>query len=68
MRAAWALDVQIVATTHSLEALDAIVSGAESLDELVTYHIGDKHEETYVKRISGQLLQSARRESGLDPR
>jgi len=66
--AATKLNVQVIATTHSLEALDAIVSSSEALEDLVTYHLGQKKDKTRNRRISGEELRSVRQVSGLDPR
>ena len=66
--AARQLDVQIIATTHSLEALDAIISTNFAIEDLVTYHLGQKKGETRVRRLSGEELRSVRQVSGLDPR
>jgi hypothetical protein len=68
-RTAIDLDVQIVATTHSLEAVDAIaIAVGKSSDFLVTYHLLQTEQETQVKRIDGELLLRLRRERGLDVR
>ena len=61
--------VQIVATTHSLEAVDAIaLSAPEGQPDLVTFHLDQTEQETRVKRIDGELLLRLRRERGLDVR
>jgi energy-coupling factor transporter ATP-binding protein EcfA2 len=63
------LQVQVIATTHSLEAVDAICSSlAERSQDLVTYHLEETEENTVAKRISGDLLLRLRRERGLDVR
>ena len=63
------LGVQIVATTHSLEAVDAIaLSTQDQIDNLVTFHLEQTEQETQVKRIYGDLLLRMRRERGLDVR
>ena len=67
--AAKQFDVQIVATTHSLEAVDAIAeSVTDRIDDLVTFHLDQTEKETRVKRIHGELLFRLRRERGLDVR
>lgn len=69
MKTARDLDVQVVATTHSLEALDGIVDVlGDDLGDLVTYHIDNDGEESEVKRIYGDLLRRLRHERGLDVR
>ncbi len=67
--AAKQFDVQIVATTHSLEAVDAMAeSVTDRIDDLVTFHLDQTEEETRAKRIAGELLLRLRRERGLDVR
>lgn len=68
-KAARDFNVQVIATTHSLEALDAIAQSVTSrIEDLVTFNLDQTEEETRVKRISGELLQRLRRERGLDVR
>jgi len=68
-RAARELGVQIVATTHSLEAVDALaLSGRDCLEDLVTFHLEQTENETRGKRIAGELLLRLRQERGLDVR
>ncbi|MDX1970228.1 MAG: AAA family ATPase [Planctomycetaceae bacterium] len=63
------LDVQLIATTHSLEAVDAIsASMANCIDDLATYHLEQLCGKTNAKRISGELLLRIRHERGLDVR
>ena len=63
------LRVQVVATTHSLEAVDAIaLTIPDRLSDLVTFHLDQTEQETRVKRIDGELLMRLRRERGLDVR
>ena len=67
--AAKQLDVQIIATTHSLEAVDAIAqSVTDRSDDLVTFHLDQTADETRAKRIPSELLLRLRRERGLDVR
>ena len=69
VKAARRFDVQIVATTHSLEAVDAVCESVnEHVDDLVTFHINQSDETTKVKRIAGEMLLRLRRERGLDVR
>jgi energy-coupling factor transporter ATP-binding protein EcfA2 len=69
IKAARDLEVQIIATTHSLEAVDAIALAAEDrIDDLVTFHLEQTDQETHAKRIYGDLLLRMRRERGLDVR
>lgn len=71
VEAATTSQVQIIATTHSLEALDAVISSIEDRDELqnlTTFHVRrkttNKHE---VIRYTGSKLLRLR-EGGLDIR
>lgn len=60
-------DTQLFVTTHSLEAVDALL-GAHSApyDGLVAYRLGRPGEP--VKRFEGELLNRLRNERGLDVR
>ncbi len=67
--AARRFDVQVFATTHSLEAVDAIAqSVTERIEDVVTFHLDQTEDETRVKRIAGHLLFRLRHERGLDVR
>jgi hypothetical protein len=69
--AAISLGFQIVATTHSLEAVDAIALAAENqghLGDLVVFRLEQTEQETRAKRIYGELLLGIRREQGWDVR
>ena len=63
------LDVQLFATTHSLEAVDAMIE-AESgnLDRVVGYHLEAPNGVPQVQRLDGHMLQRLRYERGLDVR
>lgn len=68
-KAAQELRVQIVATTHSLEAVDAMASSSrDGLHDLVTFHLDQTEHETRTKRIDEDLLVRLRRERTLDVR
>ena len=57
------LRVQVVATTHSLEAVDAIaIATQDAGPDLVTFHLDQSDEQTRVKRIDADLLLRLRRE------
>lgn len=58
--------VQLFATTHSLEAIDAI-SGCADSDKLSAYHLGSG-DDGHVKRYTGGMLQRLVHERGLDIR
>ncbi len=63
------LGVQIVATTHSLEAVDGVIMpNQDSIDDVVTYQLSRVEDGTRAKRIYGDLLLRLRYESGLDVR
>lgn len=67
--AASKFDVQVVATTHSLEAVDAIVGAVGNrVDDVVTFNLEQRDDATRVKRIPGELLKRIRAERGLDVR
>jgi hypothetical protein len=58
--------VQLFATTHSLEAIDAI-SGCANSEQLSAYHLGSTNE-AKVKRYTGGMLKRLVHERGLDIR
>ena len=64
------LGVQLFVTTHSLEALDALVAGRSvgAREDVVAFHLAQTEEQTQCKRFSGDLLQRLRVERGLDLR
>jgi len=69
VRAARDLGVQVFATTHSLEAVDALVAACEGeLDDIVSFHLHQEPSQTECKRYSGDLLHRLRNERGLDVR
>ncbi len=62
-------NVQLFATTHSLEALDAILAaGSEHPDEIVAYRFPDPARPGPPKRYAGDQLHRLRFERGLDVR
>ncbi len=61
--------VQVVATTHSLEAVDALLAGAqEPAGSFVAFHLDQTSERTRARRFDAELLARLRRERGLDVR
>jgi len=68
----WAVrefDVQVFATTHSLEAVDAVLGTLPNArDELVGYHLAIDGESRRAKRYTGDLWERLRFERGLDIR
>jgi len=68
--AARRLGVQVFVTTHSLEALDALIS-APSIrpeEDVVVFHLTQSEGQTQCKRFAGDLLHRVRFERGLDVR
>lgn len=62
-------DVQLFATTHSLEALDAILSAGQGhLDSIVGYRFPSLDHPGTVKRYEGEQLTRLRFDRGLDVR
>lgn len=61
--------VQLFATTHSLEAIDAIIEGMrDQLDALCCYHFARRDGRIEARRYRGPHLQRIREERGLDIR
>ena len=62
-------DVQLFATTHSLEAVDAVL-GAEDVDlaEINGYRLEAEEGRTTARRYAGELLHRLRYERALDVR
>lgn len=71
MGAARQRQVQVFMTTHSLEALDAILMGQDSSSEdgaVVVYQLKRDGADIHSKRFAGDLLHRLRFERGLDLR
>ena len=67
LNAARAMNIQIFATTHSLEAVDAVLQAAQECpDEFVTYRLN--REEHIAKRLNFNLLTDLRVKGGLEIR
>ena len=68
----WAAEqynVQIFATTHSLEAVDAVCRNfSDSLESLVAFRLKPMEAATSVKRLTGEFIDRIRFERGLDIR
>jgi ABC-type transport system involved in cytochrome c biogenesis ATPase subunit len=63
------LNVQLFATTHSLEAVDAMLEAeSEHLDRIVGYHLEAPEGKPRVQRLDGELMHRLRYERGLDVR
>jgi predicted ATP-dependent endonuclease of OLD family len=62
-------NVQLFATTHSLEALDAVLATVpDNSDEIVSYRLPNPLAGEKLKRFGGNLLHRLRYERGLDVR
>jgi hypothetical protein len=69
MRLCKELNIQIVATTHSLDTVDATLKALpDHDDDLVGYHLSVTDGVRQVKRYSGDLWERLRFERGLDIR
>jgi len=67
MNACRRLDIQVFATTHSLECIDAIIAAADEYrEDVVAYRL--EQEGRAVKRFAGETLYAARYELGLEIR
>ena len=62
------MDVQLFATTHSLEAVDALLEVTESDSDLVLYRLEPKEGKTKVVRHDGHRLRRLREELGQEVR
>jgi AAA15 family ATPase/GTPase len=68
IRACEFLDVQLFATTHSLEAIDALLTAQhDDGAAVVVFHLPEPGGEV-VKRFEGEVLDNLRFERGLDIR
>lgn len=67
--AAEEFDVQVFATTHSLEAVDAVCQNfSESLEKMVVFRLKPMEAGISVKRLTGEFIERIRFERGLDIR
>ncbi|NEQ98325.1 MAG: AAA family ATPase [Cyanothece sp. SIO2G6] len=62
------MNTQIFATTHSLEAVDALLSVTEANDQLVLYRLEPGEEKTHVVRHGWERLKVLREELGQEVR
>ncbi len=62
------MNVQLFATTHSLEAVDALLGVTESDSDLVLYRLEPKESQTRVVRHDGHRLRRLREEQGQEVR
>jgi AAA15 family ATPase/GTPase len=58
--------IQLFITTHSLEAVDAILGASDSVDDLAAFRL--KSQQESPQRFTGDLLQRLRFDRGLDMR
>jgi hypothetical protein len=69
VRACEKLDIQLFATTHSLEAVDAMIEAeGNNLDLIVGYRLETFDQRVVAQRFDGQMLSRLRSERGLDVR
>jgi predicted ATPase len=69
IRACRLADVQLFATTHSLEAVDAILAACDnSLDSLAAYRLPAKSSGDVIKRFGGETVHHLRHENAMDLR
>lgn len=63
------LEIQLVLTTHSLDAVDGVISSmSENLEDLAAFHLPDRGSGQSIKRLSGDIMKRLRFERGLDLR
>ncbi|MEG5038296.1 MULTISPECIES: AAA family ATPase [unclassified Microcoleus] len=62
------LDVQLFATTHSLEAIDAMLEASNSETDLVLYRLEKKESQTKAIRLERERLHRLREDLGLEVR
>jgi AAA15 family ATPase/GTPase len=68
-RACQHFNVQVFATTHSLEAIDSVLRIEEaSLDDIAVFRLPSQTTDSVVTRYSGQGLYELRYESGMEVR
>ncbi len=62
-------NVQLFVTTHSLEAVDAMLASVENpANSLVAYHLPPRNSSQSVVRLGGKSIRDMRRVGGLDLR
>ncbi len=62
------LDVQLFATTHSLEAIDAMLDASDSETDLVLYRLEKKESQTKAIRLERERLHRLREDLGQEVR
>lgn len=68
LRACRQFDVQLFATTHSLEAIDALLESSPEHEELITYKFALHDHRSESTRYDRQMLHDLRREFGMEIR
>lgn len=69
IQAAHEFNVQVFLTTHSGEAIDAVLQGAENnLDDITVFRLEHFRERIYAKKYDGYKLYKIRNNQGLDIR
>ena len=61
-------NVQLIATTHSLEALDAVLEVSREKADLVVYRLQQEHEQTTATRFDKEIILRLREELGIEVR
>jgi AAA domain, putative AbiEii toxin, Type IV TA system len=61
-------DIQLLATTHSLEALDALLEASRERADLVIYRLQQDKEQTTVTRFDKEMTLRLREELGMELR
>jgi len=60
--------VQLIATTHSLEVIDAFIQTSKNIDKLTCFRLEHYNENIYSNRLGGQKLKDVRCILGQDVR
>lgn len=69
LQAAEEFNVQVFLTTHSGEAIDAVLQGADNkLDDITVFRLEHFRERIYAKKYDGHKLYKIRNNQGLDIR
>jgi AAA15 family ATPase/GTPase len=61
-------DIQLLATTHSLEALDAVLEASRERADLVVYRLQQDKERTTATRFDKEMTRRLREELGMELR
>lgn len=66
IQAAWKNETQVFLTTHSSEALDALLEAEDACEKLNMYRLEQYKGRTYVKKFEGDDLSTYRNSRGID--